>query len=86
MGRNCEHGLAIATTCDWCAATEKSNQEWVLCKHGLTFDEAEAQGLSASEVKRRWPRGWFTTDKPCSDCGFTGIAYASAAHYILGDW
>lgn len=37
------------------------------------------------EIKRRWPRGWFTEDKPCI-CGFVGIAYASEAHYLMGDW
>jgi hypothetical protein len=45
-------------------------------------------GSSASaEVKRRWPRGWFTAEKPCpKGCGFIGIAYASYEHYIMGDW
>lgn len=38
------------------------------------------------EVKRRWPRGYFTPEKPCPQCGFVGIAYASMEHYTMGDW
>lgn len=38
-----------------------------------------------SEIRKRWPRGWFTPEKPCK-CGFVGIAYASSAHYAYGDW
>lgn len=40
---------------------------------------------ASAEVRKRWPRGWFTEEKPCK-CGFVGIAYASAAHYGAGDW
>lgn len=40
----------------------------------------------AGNVRRRWPRGWFTKKKPCPKCGYVGIAYASYMHYILGDW
>jgi len=49
---------------------------------------AFVMGSSASaEIKRRWPRGWFTAEKPCpKGCGFIGIAYASYEHYIMGDW
>lgn len=42
---------------------------------------------AAAEVRKRWPRGWFTVEKPCpKGCGFVGIAYASAEHYAMGDW
>ena len=42
---------------------------------------------ASSEIKRRWPRGWFTAEKPCpKGCGFVGIAYASYEHYTMGDW
>ncbi len=41
---------------------------------------------ASAEVKRRWPRGWFTADKPCAKCGYVGIAYASFSHYTMGDW
>lgn len=39
-----------------------------------------------AEIRKRWPRGWFTEDKPCPKCGYVGIAYASSAHYAYGDW
>jgi hypothetical protein len=41
---------------------------------------------ASSEIKSRWPRGWFTSEKPCPTCGFVGIAYASEEHYLMGDW
>jgi hypothetical protein len=44
-------------------------------------------GSPASEVIRKhWPRGWFTAEKPCPQCGYVGIYYASYAHYMMGDW
>jgi len=55
------------------------------CHHGVTFDQKAAEGMSANEVRERWPRGWFTVQQPCG-CGFVGIAYASTAHYLCGDW
>jgi len=44
----------------------------------VTFDPMAARGLSANEVRKRWPRG------QCQDCN--AIVYASSAHYIEGDW
>jgi len=44
----------------------------------VTFDPMAARGLTANEVRQRWPRG------QCQDC--KTIVYASAAHYIEGDW
>jgi hypothetical protein len=36
-----------------------------------------------SEIRKRWPR----LSGPCpKGCGYNGIAYASYAHYIYGDW
>lgn len=53
------------------------------CDHGVTFDRAAAAGLPASEVRKRWPR----LDGVCPlGCGFHGIAYASMAHYVSGDY
>jgi hypothetical protein len=46
------------------------------------FDPIAAQGMQAYEVRKRWPRG----SGVCPDCGCSGIFYASAAHYIAGDW
>lgn len=53
------------------------------CDHGVTFDNASGVVASATEVRRRWPR----LHGPCpKGCGFNGIAYASRAHMIAGDW
>lgn len=53
------------------------------CDHGLRFDEAEAEGLSASEVRRRFPRLFGDCPK---GCGFRGIAYVSMHHFYAGSW
>lgn len=35
------------------------------------------------EIRKRWPR----LDGVCpKGCGYVGIAYASYAHYLYGDW
>ena len=55
------------------------------CLHGLTFDEeiARAEKLTVEQVRVRWPRLF----GPCPlGCGYSGIAYASTAHYVYGDW
>lgn len=41
-------------------------------------------GSSAtSQIRKRWPRLNGTCPK---GCGYVGIAYASRAHYVYGDW
>lgn len=70
---------------DWQAALviEPKHADASACDHGVTFDAQASRGLSAAEVRKRWPRGW----GPCpKGCGWDGIAYASAEHYIAGDW
>lgn len=55
------------------------------CEHPDTlppFDADAARGLDEREVRRRWPR----FEGPCPACGALVIGYASAAHYIAGDW
>lgn len=56
------------------------------CDHGVVFDEFSAKGMTTKEIRNRWPRGWFTEDKPCSKCGFVGVGYASMAHYRSVGW
>ena len=46
------------------------------------FDERAAAGLTADEIRQRWPR----STEACPDCGATVTSYASFAHYSLGDW
>lgn len=70
------------------------------CDHGVVFDEEEAEKVlgtwkpkgavefvtgnpQAYEVRKRWPR--LNGECP-KGCGFRGIAYASMAHYTMGDW
>jgi hypothetical protein len=38
---------------------------------------------ASSVIKKRWPRLCGVCPK---GCGYNGIAYASYAHYIYGDW
>lgn len=55
------------------------------CDHGVAFDKdrADAENLAAHEVRSLWPRMCGLCPR---GCGFSGIAYASHAHYIYGDW
>jgi|HubBroStandDraft_4_1064222.scaffolds.fasta_scaffold00029_27 hypothetical protein len=52
------------------------------CDHGVTFDNKQAEGLTAADVRKRWPR----FSGQCPRCGYVGIAYASYAHMLAGDW
>lgn len=56
------------------------------CGHGdhpvAPFDAEAAKGLSADEVRRRWPR----VDDRCPVCGGMTIVYASFEHFLSGDW
>lgn len=45
------------------------------------FDPRDANE-PAEVVRRRWPRG----DGACPRCGVRSIRYASAEHFIAGDW
>jgi len=54
-----------------------------MCTHGIIFNEDEAQSLPLNEIRKRWPR---LCGKCPLGCGFNGIAYASLAHYLYGDW
>ncbi len=55
-----------------------------LCDHGLTFDETKVNDqMSTAEVRKLYPRLFGECPKKC---GYTGIAYASYMHYIMGDW
>lgn len=56
-----------------------------VCTHGVTFDAqaAEDRNIRPSAVRTLWPR----LDGACPmGCGYEGIAYASFAHYLWGNW
>ncbi len=63
------------------------------CDHGVAFPHQltadgtvplpEVWELSSEKVREKYPRLHGTCPK---GCGFKGIAYASHAHYIAGDW
>jgi ribosomal protein S27E len=46
------------------------------------FDAEEAKGLDEYKVRERFPR----TYQSCIACGTQTICYASAEHYVAGDW
>ena len=55
------------------------------CDHGLVFDEelCKRESPGAHHVRKQFPR----LDGVCpKGCGFHGIAYASFAHFLWGDW
>lgn len=58
------------------------------CSHGVVFDRDDAALLDdPNEVRKKYPRGWFTENHPCPyGCDYRGIYYASFEHYISGDW
>lgn len=63
--------------------SESQRDMWP-CDHGVTFDEEAAKKAKDEyEIRKRWPRLHGVCPK---GCGFNGIAYASHAHYIWGDW
>lgn len=47
-----------------------------------TFDAVKAASMTAEQVRAAYPRKtvW------CPDCGNSVLLYASAQHYIMGDW
>ena len=91
-----EHGRALTLpdqkTCDHGVTFDKDAAQGILSAPDphKCADAAVAfvMGHSGSaEIRKRWPRGWFTAERPCpKGCGYIGIAYASYEHYVLGDW
>lgn len=75
--------LASPTPADHAAGHPYRDPPSDECGHGVTFELLAAEGLSTTEIRRRWPR----LDGECPlGCGYRGIAYASTAHMIYGDW
>lgn len=62
---------------------EEAPPETPKCDHGVVFPDDVDENMSVEEVRRRYPRLF----GPCPEgCGFSGIAYASYLHYVMGDW
>lgn len=53
------------------------------CAHGVSFDVEKSRGMSAQEIRNRWPR--LMGACPLG-CGYSGISYASYDHFVAGDW
>jgi hypothetical protein len=51
-------------------------------QHLPAFDQDAAEHLTVAEIRKRWPR----FEGICSGCGKRLIMYASAEHYVYGDW
>lgn len=76
--KDCDHGVVFDEE-----AAKKLYEE---TPQDPTLDPAVAFIMgspASSEIKKRWPRLSGLCPK---GCGFNGIAYASYAHYIYGDW
>jgi len=71
-------GPLVQKACTKCGTPWQCPHEKVMPE----FDAKAAYNLDAYEVRRRWPR----FEGNCPDCGERLIAYASAAHYVAGDW
>lgn len=75
----CDHGVTFDE--DLCYQAHRAFRAAI----AVCTPEEQAKGEAAftREVRHRWPR----LDGPCpKGCGYCGIAYASTAHYIMGDW
>lgn len=48
--------------------------------HGEDWDDEKYTGLSADEIRARWPR------RQCRRLNCGAICYDSELHYIAGDW
>lgn len=60
----------------------KVSTEPVKCNHGIVFDAEACKGLTASEIRKKFPR----FNGYCAACGYDGIYYVSFQHYIYGNW
>ena len=79
----CDHGV----TFDQEAAERVIREVKTVSSGDAVIDFIAGPVDAVAVIRKRWPRGWFTKEKPCpKGCGFVGIAYASYAHYIAGDW
>lgn len=77
--KTCDHGVTFDE-----AAAKKLLDAAPLPKNVGDFILGNSNSV---EVRKRWPRGFFSADKPCpKGCGFVGVYYASQMHYMMSDW
>lgn len=83
MSETCDHGITFDQ-----AEAERILRETPRKSSGNpAVDFIMGPTDAVDVIRKRWPRGWFTAEKPCpKGCGFVGIAYASMEHYTMGDW
>lgn len=64
---------------------KKKTKPNTFCDHGVVFDleNVHRLGLNATQIRALYPRLCGVCPK---GCGFEGIAYASQAHFVYGDW
>jgi hypothetical protein len=83
MSSACDHGITFDETEAERIVRETQEPSSGDAAVDFIMGPTKATGI----IRKRWPRGWFTKEKPCpKGCGFEGIAYASEAHYAYGDW
>lgn len=77
MENKCDHGVVFDLE------TAKKLESGTETTSTQSLESFLAGPPTAYDIRQRWPR----LDGPCpKGCGFNGIAYASTAHYIMGDW
>ena len=83
MAEQCDHGITFDE--DEAKRVLSGTKEQSSGDPAVDFVLGPMNGSDA--VRKRWPRGWSTKEKPCpKGCGYEGIYYASYAHYLYGDW
>ena len=86
-----DHKMAENGDCDHGITFDQAEAERVLRETkedgdpGVDFVMGPVNAVAT--IRKRWPRGFFTRERPCpKGCGYEGIYYASAEHYSYGDW
>lgn len=74
----CDHGVVfdeVDCKAEWEARPSRTGK--------TDYDYALQSAHFTQAVRKRWPRLFGECPK---GCGYHGIAYASRAHFVWGDW
>jgi hypothetical protein len=83
MAEHCDHGI----TFDQKEAERILRETKEQPSGDAALDFIMGPTNATAQIKKRWPRGFFTRERPCpKGCGYEGIYYASPEHYSYGDW